>query len=370
MRIACTNHHRQLVGGTESYLKRILPELARQGHTVSFWHEGKVAPGAGAIDAPEIFAVNPGFPDQLRSWQPDLIFNNGLMQMAWEAKLSSIAPVVHYAHNYYGTCISGEKTRKWPAPRPCDRCFGPACLVQYLPRSCGGMSPLTMWHDYQLQSQRLENLRHASAIVTASRHIQNEYTKHGFQNVHCAPLFVEQAAARPNANRHRLLFCGRMMRLKGGDVFLDAIPEVERLLGRPIEVFFAGEGPERKAWESRNNKARFTGWISQQALQDLECGLLVMPSLWPEPFGLSGLELGIPVAAFPVGGIPDWLCDGVNGHLAKHLSSGGLAQAIVKCIQDPVHFATLRQGALSVAAEFNMERHLAALLPVFEAARG
>ena len=28
------------------------------------------------------------------------------------------------------------------------------------------MNPVTMWHDYQLQSQRLANLRRAAAIVT------------------------------------------------------------------------------------------------------------------------------------------------------------------------------------------------------------
>lgn len=367
MRIACTNHHRQLAGGTESYLKRIIPELAQLGHAVSLWHEGAVAQGASAIDAPEVFHVGPGSTAELKAWRPDLIFNNGLMQMEWESSLASIAPVVHFAHNYYGTCISGEKTRKYPSARPCERCFGPACLVQYLPRRCGGMNPLVMWHDYQLQSQRHENLRDAAAIVTASRHIQNEYRKHGFSNLYCAPLFVDPSVVRPAADRHRLLFCGRMTRLKGGDVLLDAIPEIERLIGRPVEIFFAGDGPERKALEARGTKAQFTGWISQQALCELNAGVLVMPSLWPEPFGLAGLELGLPVAAFPVGGIPEWLRDGVNGHLASSLTPGALARAIAACVQD---HARLQAGALSVAAEFTMERHLAALIPVFEAARG
>ena len=47
--------------------------------------------------------------------------------------------------------------------------------------------------------------------------------------------------------------------------------------------------------------------------------LLVVPSLWPEPFGLVGLEGArsrLPAAAFAVGGIPDWLRSGVNGYLA------------------------------------------------------
>ena len=47
--------------------------------------------------------------------------------------------------------------------------------------------------------------------------------------------------------------------------------------------------------------------------------LLVLPSLWPEPFALVGLEAArhrLPVAAYAVGGIPDWLTSGENGYLA------------------------------------------------------
>ena len=75
--------------------------------------------------------------------------------------------------------------------------------------------------------------------------------------------------------------------------------------------------------------------------------------------------MGVPVAAFPVGGIPDWLREGVNGHLATSLTSAGLAKAIVNCMQN---FQHLQQGAREVAAEFSLARHLAALIPILEAA--
>ena len=253
MRIACTNHHRQLVGGTESYLKRIIPELARLGHTVSLWHEGDVPSGAASIDAPAVFKVKADSPARLTVWRPDVIFNHGLMQMDWETSLAVIAPVVHYAHNFYGTCISGEKTHKRPSPGACGRCFGPGCLVQYLPRGCGGLNPFGMWHDYQLQSQRLDNLRRATTVVTASQYMRNEYRKHGLTNVECAPLYVEQPSVPPAADPRRLLFCGRMTHLKGGNLLLDAIPEVERMLGRSVEVFFRGRRPrEAKLGSSRH----------------------------------------------------------------------------------------------------------------------
>ena len=100
-----------------------------------------------------------------------------------------------------------------------------------------------------------------------------------------------------------------------------------------------------------------------------------MPSLWPEPFGLVGLEAArhrLPVAAFAVGGIPDWLRPGVNGYLAPGdpPTARGLADAIIACLKDPETHARLRDGAGRVAAEFSLDRHMDALMRVLnDAAR-
>ena len=51
-----------------------------------------------------------------------------------------------------------------------------------------------------------------------------------------------------------------------------------------------------------------------------------MPSVWPEPFGLVGIEagcVGLPAAGFGVGGIPDWLRPGETGELASRKSTNG-----------------------------------------------
>jgi glycosyltransferase involved in cell wall biosynthesis len=97
--------------------------------------------------------------------------------------------------------------------------------------------------------------------------------------------------------------------------------------------------------------------------------LLVVPSLWPEPFGSVGPaagQHGLPAAAFAVGGIPQWLLDGVTGHLAPSdpPTSAGLACAIIRCLEDPLHYTALREGARQMASTFTMERHLPELIKV------
>ena len=54
-----------------------------------------------------------------------------------------------------------------------------------------------------------------------------------------------------------------------------------------------------------------------------------MPSLWPEPFGLVGIEAlaaGRPVVASATGGIGDWLEDGVGGLMVPPGDPGALAR--------------------------------------------
>ena len=67
--------------------------------------------------------------------------------------------------------------------------------------------------------------------------------------------------------------------------------------------------------------------------------LLVVPSVWPEPFGLVGLEAGahgVPAVAFETGGVGEWLRDGTNGLMAgRRPAVEPLARAIAAALADP-----------------------------------
>jgi glycosyltransferase involved in cell wall biosynthesis len=413
MRIAVVNWSRRRAGGTETYLGSILPGLARRGHTVSLWHE---------IDRPvnrEPIELPPGVPSwcveqlgskralaALREWAPDLIYTHSLLTPKLEAETLRIAPAVFFAHAYYGTCISGTKTFKRPDMRPCGRRFGPKCLAHYYPHRCGGLNPLTMLRLYRLQSRRLELLHQYRAILTHSLHMYDEYIRHGLppENVHYLSYYAHSlsphyreapvapphtaddadaaATGAPGKSYLHLLFAGRMEALKGGHLFIESLREVRARLSSPLLVTFAGDGPERERWErlaaqvmrrTDGIKIEFNGWVQRERMEDLyrECDLLVFPSVWPEPFGLAGPEAGlhgIPVAAFRVGGVPEWLVDGVNGYLAPSdpPMARGLAEAIIKCLRDEETHRRLRRGAVETAQQFSLDNHLDALTRVFE----
>src|SRR6202034_271377 len=95
-----------------------------------------------------------------------------------------------------------------------------------------------------------------------------------------------------------------------------------------------------------------------------QADLVAVPSLWPEPFGLVGIEagcFGVPAVGFAVGGIPDWLIPGQTGELAPAdpPTVEGLAEAIVRALEDPAHYQKLCSGAWEMAKRFSLERHLA-----------
>lgn len=400
MRIAIASWNRRKAGGAEIYLSGIIAELHRAGHSISLLHEVDEQADREQITMPdgaEVWSVADigarRALDELRDWRPDLIYLHGLHDTALEEAVIETAPTVFFAHAYHGTCISGSKAFKSPTVTPCNRRFGWQCLMHYYPNRCGGLSPVTMMKQYRIQSKRLKHLHNCKAIATNSEHIRTEYLKYNIESdrVHTVALPVRlhseaRVCNEPKAAKAEwsLLFLGRMDLLKGGQILLDALPQIAAYSDKPLRMIFAGDGPERQTWESKAAKIsdenpaltiEFPGWLKRRELDAMlaDCDLLTMPSLWPEPFGLVGPEAGlrgVPAVAFAVGGISDWLVDGVNGHLAygDPPTACGLADAILKCLRSRDYHRQLRDGAVEMARRFSMESHLTKLLDVFEQA--
>ena len=390
MRVAVASWTSRYVGGIESYLGAVMPAMRHAGLDVSFFHEADEPAQRTKIDLADgtpVFSVASSGVElavkQLSQWKPDVVYVQGLHDVDTANRLVDIAPSVTFVHTYVGTCISGTKTHTSPQPIPCSRQFGRACLALYLPRGCGGSNPVTMMRLYRTQRQRQQNLTRQAAVITHSEHMKNELVRHGIAaSVVSYPVSVPRVdECHPAHGTIDILFAGRMESVKGGRLLLNALPLVRRALEKPLRVEFAGDGPERDQWEglSKTIQAKdskidieFSGWSEEAHLSAKmrASRLLVVPSVWPEPFGSVGMaaaQHGVPAAAFAVGGIPQWLREGVNGHLAATPPTAeGLADAIVKCLRDPSHYEDLSRGATEMAARFTMERHIPEVISVFE----
>jgi glycosyltransferase involved in cell wall biosynthesis len=391
MRVAVASWTARHAGGIESYLAAVMPAMCRAGLDVSFFHEVEEPPQRARIDMPAGVPVFSGASagvdnaiGQLSDWKPDVVYIHGLHDAGTAHRLLDLAPSVTFVHTYIGTCISGTKTHVRPRAVACSRRFGPACLALYFPRGCGGSNPVTMLRLYRSQSRRQETLARQSAVITHSDHMKNELARHGISaSVVAFPVSApDEGAHTPVPVSIDILFAGRMDNVKGGTLLIDALPQVRRDLNRPLRVQFCGDGPDRQRWERSARRVqdtdsqisiRFSGWSDEsQVNADMKASrLLVVPSVWPEPLGSVGIAAGrhgVPAAAFAVGGIPQWLHDGVNGHLAPAAPStaAGLASAIVKSLRDPRHYEELSRGARAMAARFTMERHLPELIAIFE----
>jgi glycosyltransferase involved in cell wall biosynthesis len=202
--------------------------------------------------------------------------------------------------------------------------------------------------------------------------------------VHLLPLFpthgdrdLHPPQPRPRANT--ILFAGRITRLKGWTHLVPAIAMAGKQLGQGLALMVAGDGPDRdklvRLAAKWNVPLDFRGWLGPESLRALmkQADLLAVPSLWPEPFGLVGIEagcVGTPAVAYGVGGIPDWLIPGVSGEMAPgdDLRPEPLAKAMVRALRDADHWQRLREGAWRQAGQFSREAHVDRLLPILQEA--
>ncbi|MEJ7810658.1 MAG: glycosyltransferase family 4 protein [Gemmatimonadaceae bacterium] len=396
MRILIATRYRAIVGGAETYLRVVIPALAARGYQVGLLHELDASHGVETIDGlgdhVEGWCTGNGGTDaalaSAAAWGPSVVYAHGLLSSDLEAALLERWPAVLFAHGYYGTCGTGLKRHTRPDIRACGRVLAPACLVLNYTRGCGIRDPFALARTYALQTRRNVLLQEYRAVLVGSEHMRSEYARHNVaaDRLHLVPMPVTEerddvAVPDEHPPTGRILFVGRLTELKGAHYLLEAVALARRRLEEPLSVTIAGDGPYRSELEARANglgvAARFVGWAGAAQRGELmrEADLLAVPSLWPEPFALVGVEaaeVGVPSVGFDIGGIPEWLIPGRSGELAPAdpPTASGLADAIVRAMDDPVHYAHLRRGALAETRRFTARAHIGALESIFDRVAG
>jgi glycosyltransferase involved in cell wall biosynthesis len=166
------------------------------------------------------------------------------------------------------------------------------------------------------------------------------------------PTDAERPAFVP-ATGDYLMFAGSLGPHKGVDVLLEAWAGLDP----PIPLVFAG-------LPSRDAQHRFPDGVivAENVPHDdvvrawAHCCVAVVPSTWPEPFGLAALEAmaaGRPVVASAVGGLADLVVDGTTGILVPPGDIAALRVSIQQLLADPARRAAMGRAGRHRAAAFS-----------------
>jgi glycosyltransferase involved in cell wall biosynthesis len=165
-----------------------------------------------------------------------------------------------------------------------------------------------------------------------------------------------------------LLFVGDLRAHKGLDVLLAAYrrlvdPPPLVLVGEIQGAAVSGFPPGVITVGAVPNAAVATAW--SRALVG------IVPSIWPEPFGIVVLEAmtaGCPVVASAIGGIPEIITDDVDGVLVPPSDPAALAGALTALLADDERRARLGRAALVTSERYRSDVVAAEAEGVYEQA--
>ena len=150
-----------------------------------------------------------------------------------------------------------------------------------------------------------------------------------------------------------LLCVGRLVSDKGFDLAVRAFALL-RGRGSAARLTIAGNGDEKIDLETLArgldvaDHVTFLDWVMPDRVPELlnRATLVLMPSRWAEPFGLVALQaaqMGRPVIAAAVGGLPEIVDHGMTGLLVESGDESALADAVRTLLADEA--AARRYGA-------------------------
>jgi glycosyltransferase involved in cell wall biosynthesis len=390
MKLLHLNAYYAVVGGLERYLGSVCGALEAAGHATAVVHAEATGheprgprpayhvPGLGSPRTPPTGQALARLRAILEAEAPDVVVVHEGLHERVAALATGAAPSVRWAHDFRLLCPG--RSRTWARSGvTCTRAVGAACQAIAWRERCMPRNPARGFALIR-RTRRLAALhRRHSEVVVASAFMRGVALADGFapDRVHVVPYFTDAVAdVSGDPVPGRLLCVGRLVPEKGVAHLLDAV----RHLAPPAHLVIVGEGEQRAALADRARavglgaRVVFAGWREGAALAAAyrEAEIVVVPSTWPEPFGIVGIEAmahARPVVASDVGGVRQWLRPDETGLPVPPRDPQALAAAIATLRERPELRARFgAEGRRVVAREFLADTHVQRLLRVAEAA--
>lgn len=274
--------------------------------------------------------------------EPDLVLCNNLVgwsRSAWDEISAAELPIVQVLHDLYLLC---PKDTMFNKGRSCER-------------QCGLCSAFR--HSHAQASLQV------SAVIGVSRFVLGRITAEGFfgrasQHVvyNCIDVDMSRSAS-PRPHHSGLLrfgYIGTLSENKGVSWLIEQF----QALSIDATLQIAGRGKldyEAKLKKLADpTKVKLVGYQpSERFMRDID--VLVIPSIWAEPFGLVAVEgcaQDLPIIATDMGGLPEIIQDNVNGLLCSPSDPESLGRAMLRLYLDSDLRQRLSARARDSAAAF------------------
>lgn len=320
------------------------------------------------------------------------LIQDGTQDALYVHKIDSVAPLkplkssirmVRMIHDHDECCPRHHKYYICPS-RICKHPAGFRCWIDlaFIERDRQSWLGVRCKNLFKHKKELSRNRELFDGYLAGSHFMQEELVMNGFAPdlIHCLPPCVQFSAREPSPvpDNHEILYVGQLIKGKGVDLLLRALP----LVSEPFHLTIAGSGNAEAALKNLAEKLElessvdFRGWIAPEELDRLydQCRMLAVPSRWPEPFGMIGLEAmqrARPVVGFAVGGIPDWLETGVTGYTVPEGDVEQFADALNRLLAD--HRTALKfgeNGRKKIETSYSFESYLKQLCLVLEGKDG
>ncbi|MAX70021.1 MAG: hypothetical protein CMC76_02825 [Flavobacteriaceae bacterium] len=312
----------------------------------------------------------------------DILHLHSLSNPKIIAFLFRLKPVVRSIHEPRIMCPGQGKFLR-NSEEICDKPFGLDCIYYAYKEGCCNRHPKRLLQAYNnVKWETTNGNKGYRALIANSNYIIKEAIKVGFDktklylNPHMTPTVeAHQLIDKSNADCKSLLYVGRLSRTKGTHYFINTGVELLKK-GYNIVLDIVGDGHDKAYFKSLIPKEYrdyfvFHGWQNREQINKFyaNCYLLVFPSIYPEAFGISGIEAMMhakPVVAFNVGGISTWLKNNRSGYLVSVKDTQAMLEKLETLINDKMIYKTISMQAREMALnKFQPKNHMLKLKEIY-----
>lgn len=358
MKILMINDSLKPSGGAEEVFLDEAAGLEKRGHQIILRDEQNLHLGSFASETFDLISLHNVF-------DPDLY-----------EKLVSIAPTIHYVHDHRTYSVGSSRYHF----RSNEICTAPLGLTHNLSyaylEKCASRNLLKLITETFRKKRLLKIHNQLKKVIANSNYVKDQLVKNGVNKDLIEVVYPSRAEYRVEGqvttDKPVVLFAGRLFVEKGAEYAIRAMQKVGNAY-----LWILGTGWDESRLKTMvkelnlETKVKFLGWLDKKEIGKIyEAATVgVVPSIWPEPFGLSGtnfMSLGKPVVGFDSGGIKEWLTDGETGFLVKRLDVQSLASSINTLLEDDTLRKKMGARAKAVFEEkFSLNVHLDKMEQIF-----